>query len=76
MDRIKVQCVISGQETNLQLDKKSMPGETGPSYMITTDGSFKGYIACPKNGKYKALGTPYYTAEDLLHIIEQLTKVI
>jgi len=74
MDRINIQCLVSGQDTSLQLDKKSMPGEAGPCFMISANGSFQGYIARQKNGSYKFLGTPYYTNEDLHLITEQLSK--
>jgi len=74
MDRINIQCLVSGQNTSLQLDKKSMPGEVGPCFMISANGCFQGYISRQKNGSYKFLGTPYYTNEDLLLITEQLSK--
>lgn len=72
MDRINIKCLIDGQQVELQLDKKAMPGETGPCYMITAMGSFKGYISRQKNGSYKALGIPNFTFEDLQQISEQL----
>jgi hypothetical protein len=74
MDRINIQCLVSGQDTSLQLDKKSMPGEAGPCFMITANGSFKGYISRQKNGSYKSLGTSYYTNEDFQIITDQLGK--
>lgn len=76
MDRINIQCLVSGQDTSLQLDKKSMPGEPGPCFMITANGCFQGYISRQKNGSYKSLGTSYYTTEDLQVIGEQLSKSI
>ena len=66
--------MIEGQESELQLDKKTMPGEPGPCFMITANGSFKGYISRQKNGSYKSLGTAYYATEDLQLITDQLTK--
>jgi hypothetical protein len=74
MDRINIKCPIEGQESNLQLDKKAMPGEAGPCFMITASGCFKGYIARQKNGSYQPIGIPYYTPQDLLAISEQLRK--
>jgi hypothetical protein len=74
MDRINIQCLVSGQDTSLQLDKKSMPGEAGPCFMITANGCFQGYISRQRNGSYKSLGTPYYTNEELQLITEQLSK--
>ena len=74
MDRINIKCTIEGQESDLQLDKKAMPGEPGPCFMITANGCFKGYISREKNGSYKSLGTSYYTKEDLQLIADQLCK--
>jgi hypothetical protein len=74
MDRINIKCPIEGQESELQLDKKAMPGEAGPCFMITASGCFKGYISRQKNGSYKTLGTSNYTNEELQLITEQLSK--
>jgi hypothetical protein len=76
MDRINIQCLVSGQDTSLQLDKKSMPGGAGPCFMITANGCFQGYISRQKNGCYKFSGTPYYSSQDLLLIWEQLSKSV
>jgi hypothetical protein len=76
MDRIHIKCPIAGQEQELQLDKKAMPGEAGPCYMITADGCFKGYIARQKTGAYKPIGVPYYTDLDLQLVAEQLKKQV
>ena len=72
MDRINIKCPIAGEESELQLDKKAMPGEAGPCFMITAGGCFKGYISRQKNGNYQPIGTPYYTADDLQVIGEHL----
>jgi hypothetical protein len=74
MDRINIKCPIEGQEFELQLDKKAMPGEAGPCYMITAGGCFKGYISRQRNGKYQSLGAAYYTLEELRLIVEQLSQ--
>ena len=74
MDRIKIKCVITDQELELQLDRKAMPGEAGPCFMITAGGCFKGYITRQKNGSYTPLGTPYYTNEDFQLINDQLSE--
>lgn len=74
MDRINIKCHVSGQETELQFDKKAMPGEAGPCFMITADGCFKGYIARQKNGIYQSIGAAYYTSQELKMISEQLQK--
>jgi hypothetical protein len=70
MDRINIQCQIDGQPTNLQLDKKAMPGENGPCFMITADGCFKGYVSCQKDGTFKFIGPEYYTSQHLQMIAE------
>ncbi|MGF7078873.1 hypothetical protein ABIB50_001210 [Mucilaginibacter sp. UYCu711] len=72
MDRINLKCLIAGREAGLQLDKKAMPGETGPCFMITEGGCFKGYISCQKNSTCKHLGTSYYTELDLNTINAEL----
>jgi len=74
MDRINLKCLIGGQETELQLDKKAMPGETGHCYMISEAGYFKGYIAL-KNNVCKAIGACYFTDGDLQSISESLCNV-
>jgi hypothetical protein len=74
MDRFNIQCLVGGKDTNLQLDKKAMPGESGPCFMITADGCFKGYISRERNGTYKSLGTPYYSEGDLKLITQCLSE--
>ena len=76
MDRINIKCPIEGQELELQFDKKAMPGEAGPCFMITVGGCFKGYISRQKNVTYQPIGNPYYTAQDLHVIGEHLRKQI
>ncbi len=71
MDRINLKCLIGGQETELQLDKKAMPGETGQCYMISEAGYFKGYISF-KNNVLKAIGASYFTDNDFQSISESL----
>lgn len=75
MDRIKIECLIDGQQIELQLDKKAMPGETGPCYMITAMGFFKGYISRQKNGIYNSLGPLYFTNNELHLISDELRKL-
>ena len=65
MDRINIKCLIEGKEVELQFDKKAMPGETGPCYMITESGCFKGYVALQKNREFKYLGKSHYSDQDL-----------
>lgn len=74
MDRINIKCLIDGREIELQLDKKSMPGEAGPCFMISEAGYFKGYIAL-KHNACKAIGASYYTESDLQVISESLRTI-
>lgn len=74
MDRIKIKWPIAGQELDLQLDKKAMPGEAGPCYMITAGGCFKGYISRQKNGSYRSIGSPYFTLQELQIITDQVRE--
>jgi hypothetical protein len=71
MDRIYITCLIEGKEVELQFDKKAMPGEAGPCYMITQEGCFKGYVALQKNRQFRCLGPHYYSDQDLLAICSQ-----
>lgn len=75
MDRIMINCLIEGRETELQFDKKAMPGEPGPCFMISEGGCFKGYISRRRNGTYQPIGAPYYTDNDLQVIGEQLENL-
>ena len=76
MDRINFKCRIEGGDSELQLDRKAMPGETGLCFMITAGGCFKGYIVRQKNGSYRPIGTLYYTEQDLQVIGEQLKALV
>lgn len=75
MDRIHIRCQIQGQLTELQLDKKTMPGETGPCFMITIDGCFKGYISRQKDGGLRPIGAEYFTTQELYIITQQISVV-
>ena len=76
MERINLKCRIAGQEVELQLDKKSMPGEAGLCFMITEGGCFKGYISQQKNRTYQHLGVSYYTDQELQIIVMQLNMKV
>ena len=66
--------MIAGQVTELQLDEKAMPGESGPCFMISQDGCFKGYLARRKDGSLQAIGTAHYSLVDLQVIGEHLNN--
>ncbi|MDR6943652.1 hypothetical protein [Mucilaginibacter pocheonensis] len=72
MDRINIKCLIADKEVELQLDKKAMPGEAGPCFMITQEGCFKGYISLQKNRTFGQLGACYFTDQDIQTIGTQL----
>lgn len=44
MDRFKISCEWAGKPAEVQFDIKKIPGETGPCYMVSVDGLFKGYV--------------------------------
>jgi len=64
--------LIAGLEAELQFDKKAMPGEAGPCFMITEGGCFKGYISRKRDGVYQPIGALYYTDTDFKLIGEVL----
>ncbi|SEM74987.1 hypothetical protein ACRQ5D_31440 [Mucilaginibacter sp. P25] len=76
MDRIIIKCLIAGQEIELQFDKKAMPGEIGPCFMISEGGCFKGYISRKKDGAYQTLGVPYFNVDDLRVIGDSLRQQV
>ncbi|QEM03701.1 hypothetical protein DIU31_009310 [Mucilaginibacter rubeus] len=76
MDRINIKCLIAGLETELQFDKKAMPGEAGPCFMITESGCFKGYISRKRDGAYQPIGALYYTDTDFKLIGEVLGQKV
>ncbi len=75
MDRIKIDCVISSQPAELQLDKKALPDEPGPTFMLLVNGCFNGYITKQKDGLYKALGGVSLSEKELLVISQQINKL-
>lgn len=74
MDRFKLKCTISARLVELQFDIKKMPGEKGPSYMVSIDGMFSGYITKDSSGKFKQVMNSNFTEEDLLMINQQLSS--
>jgi len=53
-----------------------MPGESGPCYMVSIDGLFKGYIKKEKSGTFGRLINSDLTTEYMLIINEQLKQVL
>ncbi len=67
--------MITGKITELQFDLKKMPGETGPCYMVSIDGMFRGYIKKENTGTFQQLVNTHFAAEDMAAINEQLTAI-
>jgi hypothetical protein len=74
-DRFKINCEISGKMAELQLDIKKIPGESGPCYMVSIDGLFKGYLRKEMSGKLGQLMNTYFTEHEMATINEIITKV-
>jgi hypothetical protein len=75
MERFKINCEIANKPVELQFDIKKMPGETGPCYMVSVDGLFKGYIKKEKSGKFGQLMNSNFDERDMLVINAQLSKL-
>lgn len=75
MERFKVKCEISRKLVELQFDIKKMPGETGPCYMVSVDGLFRGYIKREKTGVFSQLMNLNFTEEDMVVINSELKKL-
>lgn len=52
MDRFKFNGKIAGTEVEMQFDLKKMPDEKGPSYMVSIDGLFRGYVTKASTGSF------------------------
>jgi hypothetical protein len=75
MERFKINCEIANKSVELQFDIKKMPGETGPCYMVTVDGLFKGYIKKEKSGLFGQLMNSNFGENDMFVINEQLKRL-
>jgi hypothetical protein len=76
MERFKINCEISNKQVELQFDVKKIPGETGPCYMVSIDGMFRGYIKKEKSGNFGQLMSSNFTDGDMNIINEQLAHVL
>lgn len=76
MERFKINCIISNKPVELQFDIKKMPGETGPCYMVSVDGLFKGYLKKEKSGIFVQLVNFDFTTEDMTILNQQLSSVL
>ncbi len=72
MERFKINCEIAKKPVELQFDSKNMPGESGPCFMVSIDGLFKGYIKKEKSGIFGQLINSDFGEDDMLVINEQL----
>ena len=75
MERFKIKCEISHKQVELQFDIKKMPGESGPCYMVSIDGMFRGYIKKEKSGLFGQLMNSDFTTEYMSIINEQLKLI-
>jgi hypothetical protein len=75
MERFKINCEIANKSVELQFDIKKMPGETGPCYMVSVDGLFKGYIKKEKSGSFGQLMNSNFGENDMFVINEQLKRL-
>lgn len=52
MERFKLNGKIAATEVEMQFDLKKMPGEKGPSFMVSIDGLFRGYVTKTATGSF------------------------
>ncbi|WP_342647357.1 hypothetical protein [Mucilaginibacter sp. CSA2-8R] len=76
MDRWKTISEVSGQKMEMQFDLKKMPGEPGPSYMVSIDGMFRGYIKKNGSGTFSPLLGADLSDDELKLINTELKKLI
>ena len=72
MERFTITCQIAGKQEEIQFDVKKMPGEPGPSYMVSIDGMFRGYITKNRTGCFVQLNSDQL--EDYMVIINDKLK--
>ena len=75
MERFKINSYWGGKPADIQFDIKKIPGETGPCYMISIDGLFRGYIKKEKSGAFNQLMNSDFTEEDIKTINLHLKNV-
>ena len=76
MDRFKISCEWAGKPAEVQFDIKKIPGETGPCYMVSIDGLFRGYIKKEKSGRFCQLMNSNLSEEDITCINIHLSSCI
>lgn len=74
-ERFKINCEIANKSVELQFDLKKMPGETGPCYMVSVDGMFKGYITKETSGRYAQVMNSDFADVELYVINNELNKI-
>lgn len=75
MERFTIKCAVFNQPAEIQFDEKKIPGEPGPTYMVSVDGMFRGYIAKERSGRYKQLMNAVFTDVDMTLINSELAKL-
>lgn len=76
MERFKLNGWLAEKEVEIQFDLKKLPGETGPSYMITVAGTFKGYTTKNRSGEFVKLTNAHFTTDEMTTLNEQLHNFI
>lgn len=75
MERFTIKCEIFNKPAEVQLDVKKIPGEPGPTYMVSVEGMFRGYITKERSGRYKQLMNAVFTDVDMTIINNELAKM-
>ncbi len=75
MDRLKIECEILSVNTEIQLDRKSLPDEPGPTFMLSVNGCFNGYLTKQKNGSYRPVGDFNLSEKDVQNISDQIKLI-
>jgi hypothetical protein len=72
MERFKLNIQMAENEVEIQFDLKKLPGESGPSYMITVAGTFQGYITKNRAGQFVKLTNMDFKADEMITLNMQL----
>lgn len=72
MERFDLIVTLAENEIEIQFDHKKLPGERGPSYMLSVGGVFKGYITKDRTGQFVKLINANLTAEEMKNLNDRL----